>query len=224
MMYRYPTDIGQKVDKLILKAFQTDPEKDVKEMISKMDMEIKTSKGFLGAATLPIPNTINDAYVHNWNITEGWTEETLGMLSSFGGDTLNSVKKFVSRGGVAIDPKYLQTYEGTAPRNFSFQWEFIPQNKSEASEIKDMIQSFKQWSAATPFGGALVNQPAIWEIQFESGPLMDMIKPQNMVATQISVDYAPGGYADFFHDSFPKQINLSMEFAEKAPMFYDDWN
>lgn len=221
--YNYPGDIGQYIDSLTLIVEQQEPMENIKAMVKRSDAEVNLPVTELGSATLPIPNAINEQMIHNWNITSGLTEEGMGAIEGLGGNMFNSGKKFLARTGVHIEPHYLQTYEGTMPRNFDCEWVFIPQNEGEANTIASMIKSFKAWASPSPGKSELfVKQPAFWTLVF-TPRLQDMIRFKKMVCTNIGVNYAPGGYSDFFHDGFPKQINLSMSFAERSVTYRDDW-
>jgi hypothetical protein len=86
-----------------------------------------------------------------------------------------------------------------------------------------MVKDFKKASSANRNGTELfLEQPWFWTLQFTSA-LNDMIRFKEMVCTNVSVNYAPGGYSDYFHDHFPKQINVGLSFAEFSPMFREDW-
>jgi hypothetical protein len=223
MAYLIPSDIGQMVDQVSIIASRLQPVKDIQTMVTKKQMVDKPSKSIEFTAVLPIPNTITDSYQHTWNVTAGITEEVEGsiggQLSNMG---FNSGKKFAARAGFTIDPQHLQTYEGTLPRSFDMEWAFVPKNSGEANTIRDMIKAVKKASAGEKTGGMFLKSPCVWTLIF-SGSLNDMLQFKDLVVTNVAVNYTGGGYADFFHDSFPKQVNLALSFAELEPMFKADW-
>jgi hypothetical protein len=220
--YTYPHDIGLYVDSLTLIAEQEQPMEAVKNVVVKNDMPTDLSITVLGTAVLPVPNSITEQSQHNWNVTSGITEEGEGMVSGMTG-MFNSGKKYANRSGIHLAPHYLQTYEGSTPRTFDCEWALIPQNKGESDSISKMIKDFKAWASPQPAENEMfVQQPAFWKLIFTSS-LQDMIRFKDMVCTSVTVNYAPGGYSDFFSDGFPKQINLSLSFAERDVVFRDDW-
>ena len=224
--YSYPGNIGSLTDAITLAVFKEEPAREIKEMVTKNDMDTPVNRSAIGGATLPVPNNIQETLVHNWNITTGITEEMAGFLGDKAGNSVsaNMAKKTLDRSGVHREPNYLQTYEGSMPRNFDCEWIFIPQNSGEAGQIVQMIKSFKEWSSPQPYAASvMVEQPYVWFITFKNPILQDMIRFDAMVCTNFAINYAPGGYSDFFEGGMPKQINISMSFAERKATYREHW-
>jgi hypothetical protein len=226
MQFFFPADITAHRDYIAIIAEQEVADVSFQELMVKTDLKMNSHMVNLGYAILPIPANIQEGMIHNWNVTSGLTEEFQQKLEdTFGraGIVWNSAKKTLSRSGVHLDPHYLQTYEGTAPRTFDMEWAFIPQNKDEADTLRNMIKTFKGWASPQPDSAKImIQQPATWKLKF-STTVEDMIRFTDMVVTNISVNYAPNGYSDFFNDGFPKQVNLSISFAERRTTYREHW-
>jgi hypothetical protein len=223
-IYNVPTDIGEMVDRVMVTATRLEPFSSIKDFLSRQALTEEPIKTTEVIAVMPLPNTITDSYQHTWNVTAGVTEEIEALAHSVMSSLpWNQISKHAAREGFTFNPYHQQTYEGTAPRDFSMEWVFIPRNPAEANQIRDMIRDFKKASAASrAIAGLGINSPCIWSLDF--GPtLNDMLRFKELVAVDVSVNYTGGGYADFFHDNHPKQINLAISFLEYKPMFKEDW-
>ena len=124
-----------------------------------------------------------------------------------------------------IDPGYFQNYNGSTPRSFTMAYILVPQSQKEAQTIKDIILWFKQYSSPTfvpntPIMGA----PFVFNISFAGNQyITDMFKMDKCVLTGISVDYASDGSFMLYKDGFPKQIGLTLNFAEAELKFAQDY-
>ena len=124
-----------------------------------------------------------------------------------------------------IDPGYFQNYNGSTPRSFTMAYTLVPQSQKEAQTIKDIILWFKQYSSPTyvpktPIMGA----PFIFTISFAGNQyITDMFKMDKCVLTGISVDYASDGSFMLYKDGFPKQIGLTLNFAEVEIKYAQDY-
>ena len=101
----------------------------------------------------------------------------------------------------------------------------VPQSQKEAQTIKDIILWFKQYSSPTfvpntPIMGA----PFVFNISFAGNQyITDMFKMDKCVLTGISVDYASDGSFMLYKDGFPKQIGLTLNFAEVELKYAQDY-
>ena len=124
-----------------------------------------------------------------------------------------------------VDPGYFQNYNGSTPRSFTMAYTLVPQSQKEAQTIKDIILWFKQYSSPTfvpntPIMGA----PFIFTISFAGNQyITDMFKMDKCVLTGISVDYASDGSFMLYKDGFPKQIGLTLNFAEVELKYAQDY-
>lgn len=155
------------------------------------------------------------------SITAAFLKKVLGDGKKMYGAALNEfgVRKAI------IDPGYFQNYNGSTPRSFTMAYTLVPQSQKEAQTIKDIILWFKQYSSPTfvpktPIMGA----PFVFNISFAGNQyITDMFKMDKCVLTGISVDYASDGSFMLYKDGFPKQIGLTLNFAEVELKYAQDY-
>lgn len=155
------------------------------------------------------------------NFTSAFLKKVLGDGKKMYGAALDEfgVRKAI------IDPGYFQNYNGSTPRSFTMAYTLVPQSQKEAQTIKDIILWFKQYSSPTyvpktPIMGA----PFIFNISFAGNQyITDMFKMDKCVLTGISVDYASDGSFMLYKDGFPKQIGLTLNFAEAEIKYAQDY-
>lgn len=129
----------------------------------------------------------------------------IGQLSNYIG-----VRKPMTDSGI------FQNYTGSNPRNFTMAYTFIPNNSKEAQKIKEIILWFKMYSSPTlKATSAIMLAPYCFNIDFGSNPyISEMFNMKCAVITNLQVEYGSDGSFQLFQDGFPKQINLSISFAE----------
>ena len=124
-----------------------------------------------------------------------------------------------------IDPGYFQNYNGSTPRSFTMAYTLVPQSQKEAQTIKDIILWFKQYSSPTYVPNTpIMGAPFVFNISFAGNQyITDMFKMDKCVLTGISVDYASDGSFMLYKDGFPKQIGLTLNFAEVELKYAQDY-
>lgn len=116
-------------------------------------------------------------------------------------------------GGVQ-NPQLELLYTSPSFRNFQFDFMFYPTSEKEASEVYDIINSFKFHQAPeikSGSAGFFLIPPSMFNIEFlyngTTNP--NLPKISDCVLTGISVDYAPNGWAAYEvpgpDGSYPKQ-------------------
>lgn len=155
------------------------------------------------------------------NFASGFLKKVLGDGKKMYGAALNEfgVRKAV------IDPGYFQNYNGSTPRSFTMAYTLVPQSQKEAQTIKDIILWFKQYSSPTFVSNTpIMGSPFIFNISFAGNQyITDMFKMDKCVLTGISVDYASDGSFMLYKDGFPKQIGLTLNFAEVELKYAQDY-
>lgn len=155
------------------------------------------------------------------NFTSTFLKKVLGDGKKMYGAALNEfgVRKAI------IDPGYFQNYNGSTPRSFTMAYTLVPQSQKEAQTIKDIILWFKQYSSPTFVPNTpLMGAPFIFNISFAGNQyITDMFKMDKCVLTGISVDYASDGSFMLYKDGFPKQIGLTLNFAEAELKYAQDY-
>ena len=195
------------------------------------------------SVTLPYPISLSDNQNHNWENTEGIVSQATSNILDASGESLNGKGGFVKKVlgdskkmygalmnslGVrkaVIDPGYFQNYNGSTPRSFTLAYTLVPQSQKEAQTIKDIILWFKQYSSPTYISNnPLMGAPFVFNISFAGNQyISDMFKMDKCVLTGISVDYASDGSFMLYKDGFPKQIGLTLNFAEVELKYAQDY-
>jgi hypothetical protein len=119
-----------------------------------------------------------------------------------GGDTTFSAFTAASGGVLAVNPQLELIYQSPSFRNFRFQFMFYPRSKQEAQQVLGIIDTFRYHQApevlTSTYGRYLV-PPSEFDIQFfyngQENP--NIPKISTCVLTDISVDYAPSGFASY---------------------------
>ena len=155
------------------------------------------------------------------NFTSEFLKKVLGDGKKVYGAALN---EFGTRKAI-IDPGYFQNYNGSTPRSFTMASTLVPQSQQEAQTFKDIILWFKQYSSPTFVSNTpIMGAPFIFNISFAGNQyITDMFKMDKCVLTGISVDYASDGSFMLYKDGFPKQIGLTLNFAEAEIKYAQDY-
>ena len=211
------------------------------------DPDIKVASSI----TLPYPNALADNQSHSWNTLSTLTGElaqslesnTVGIRSSKDYDgkskygtleklSQTQVSKGISRIAQALgvrkplaDPGLFQTYNGSTPRVFNMSYQFVPLNQGEAQTIKDIIMWFKAYSSPGFVQNVpIMMSPYIFSIDFSGNQyISEMFNMKECVLTNMSVDYGADGAFSLFADGFPKQINMSLSFAEARVTYGEEY-
>lgn len=205
-----PTELGQRVSKLV------------------------NAKTIYGIA-LPLPNELADSQSHQWDSTTGFVsdiaqEATKGIAGRIaekatggriGGDMISKgVANVASRAGFRqplIDPGYFQDYKGTEPREFTFNWDLVPNNIDEAYNIFSIIYNLKKYTLPkSTINGVSMLSPYLFEIQIGNEIINALMNMNNVVCKSMTVNYSVDNSLQMFSDGMPKYISLNMTFAERA--------
>jgi len=160
----------------------------------------------------------------------GGINKGLDIIDSFTGDiTVNKVLgSSTSSMGLRkpmIDPGYFQNYSGSTPRTFSMEYMFIPRNKTEAETILTIITKLKQYSSPSKsINGVSIKAPSFFKIDISNNYIKPLINMARVVLTNISVDYGADGFMQQTGDGIPKQISLSLQWAEVDMKTLQDYN
>lgn len=207
------------------------------------------------ACALPLPNELMDGQSHRWEMETGLIGTVLGAVVKEGGSALVNKYEAAGKvanagatvnkwtGGVGInkvlaeasmsfgfrkpmvDPGMFQNYGGSAPRNFDFSFDMIPNNDEEAIAIMNIILNLKKFSLPRSIiGGVSLLAPFIFEIEIGNDNMRKLINMNDVVMTDIRVNYGADGNMQMFSNGMPKYITLNLSFAERSLVtaeFYD---
>ena len=204
--------------------------------ISTTDIDKKTKRitnaDPIYACALPLPNELLDSQSHRWEMENGIIGQLAGGMidkMSVGGIGASKVLAEASMSfgfrKPLVDPGMFQNYGGSAPRNFNFSFDFIPNNSAEAQSIMNIILNLKKFSLPRSIvSGVSLLAPFIFEIEIGNENMRKLINMNDVVMTEIGVNYGADGNMQMFSNGMPKFIQLNLAFAERSVVtaeFYD---
>jgi len=190
----------------------------------------KLARSWVTNIYLPLPNELQESYSHSYEAQDGWINDMPGM------DTVKSTVEKATKvsatlakmtGGRQIQyyENKLQMYSGTEFREVTLTWDLVPSNSSEAGAIQEIVRSLKAYSSAESKAGKLLVQAPNFFGLFFSNPIVDSaLRFHEVVLTNVSASYTPGGTMEVYHDQMPKVINLSLSFRDREPKLREDWS
>ena len=131
--------------------------------------------------------------------------------------------------GYTSNPQLQMIYRGSQFRTFSLEFLFTPASGSEAETVREIIYLFKFFAAptvgigvATAKEAMFLTPPALFQVKFMKNSVENINLPKytDCVLDDISVDYAPNGFAahgpdaDGRGDGAPIQTHLTLTFQE----------
>ena len=154
-------------------------------------------------------------------------------LSSFGINV--DVDQFITRQtGAAINPNLELLFGGPQLRTFSFNFNFAPENETEAVMVRKIQRWFRQGMLPTrSYSGAdsrlFLGSPNVFRIQYKN--MSRRIKGLNIIKicalTSCQIDFTPDGTYQSYDDSesvsMPVRSTMGLTFNELTPIFRDDY-
>ena len=184
------------------------------------------------ACALPLPNELMDGQSHRWEMETGLVGQLAGGVVDKVSIKGVGVNKLLGEASMSfgfrkpmVDPGMFQNYGGSAPRNFDFSFYMIPNNDEEAIAIMNIILNLKKFSLPRSIiGGVSLLAPFIFEIEIGNDNMRKLINMNDVVMTDIRVNYGADGNMQMFSNGMPKYITLNLSFAERSLVtaeFYD---
>lgn len=124
--------------------------------------------------------------------------------------------------GYAINPQVQMIYKGIDLRTFQLTFTFTPKSAQEAKEVDDIISLFKlhyaprlESGTQTSVNSMFFIPPSMFTVQFMHNGRENTHLPKygECVLSNITVDYAPNGFAAY-EDGSPVQSQLMLQFKE----------
>lgn len=141
-------------------------------------------------------------------------------------EELTNILTFGSSGRV-VNPQMEMLYRSPQFREFNFDFRLLPRNPFDAQKIYDIIKELKLRSSPTFCGtttGRYYVPPARFAFSFfnTNGTENEFLfRSKQCVVTNISVDYAPNGYATH-SDGVPVEIRMQLQLRETAMITAED--
>lgn len=157
--------------------------------------------------------------------------DTLGQAPGLGGNLLAS--DFLQIGtGTIINPNTELFYGGQTLRSHAYNFKLIPQSKSEAAQILQIVERFKKAClpkrATALFGGNFKNfikVPDVCQVQFcdaGGGENKNLPKYGISAFTAVSTSYITDNQYMSLRDGEPIGISLSISLTELKLVFNED--
>jgi len=141
----------------------------------------------------------------------------------------NNLSRFT---GAVFNDNIEMIFNGVSMRpEFSFTFDMVPRDEKESREIKEIIKSFKQYSAVKKgldSGGAeglFLKSPEVFRLQYMSGtkphPYLNRFKI--CALRGMSVNYTGSGTYATYSDGTPVHMQLTLSFQELTPIYAEDY-
>ncbi len=134
--------------------------------------------------------------------------------------------------GAAINPNLELLFGGPKLRNFTFQFQFAPNDELDASIMRRIQKFFKMGMLPNRNQNDLffLGSPNVFRLRYrtqEDTRIKGLPMHKICALTQTEINYAPDGvyqsYEDSSAGSSPVRTVMSMSFTELTPLFQDDY-
>ena len=134
--------------------------------------------------------------------------------------------------GAAINPNLELLFGGPKLRNFTFQFQFAPNDELDASIMRRIQKFFKMGMLPNRNQTDLffLGSPNVFRLRYrtqEDTRIKGLPMHKICALTQTEINYAPDGvyqsYEDSSAGSSPVRTVMSMSFTELTPLFQDDY-
>ena len=140
--------------------------------------------------------------------------------------------QFIARAtGTTINPNLELLFNGPKLRNFSFSFEFAPNDEADATETRKIVRFFRQGMAPKKNNDNLIfiGSPNVFRVRYLNGS--QRIKGLNSykicALTTCEVNFTPEGVYQSYDDeravSQPVRTNMTLSFTELTPIFESDY-
>lgn len=154
------------------------------------------------------------------NAVSNQPESIYLATKAFGAENIGAVLNKAQ--GYAINPQLQMIYKGIGLRTFQLTFTFTPKSAQEAKEVDEIIALFKHHYAPrlesgteTSVNSMFFIPPSMFTVQFMHNGRENTHLPKygECVLSNITVDYAPNGFASY-EDGSPVQSQLMLQFKE----------
>ena len=142
--------------------------------------------------------------------------------------------QFIARAsGNAINPNLELLFNGPKLRDFEFNFEFAPNSKDEAKEVRRIMRFFRR--GMMPRRGddgnlIFLGSPDVFRLRYRTGD--QRIRGLNTfkicALTECTIDFAPQGEYQSYNDpdagSQPVLSTMTLNFTELTPIFAEDYD
>ena len=145
--------------------------------------------------------------------------------------------QFVARSnGIAINPNLELLFSSPKLRNFTFRFDFAPNDETDARNSRLIMRIFKQGMLPTGYAGkdgtssVFIGSPHVYRIGYFNGTNRIRGLPIHKICalTQCSINFTPENVYQSYSDdravSNPVRSVMELAFTELTPLFAEDYN
>ena len=145
--------------------------------------------------------------------------------------------QFVARSnGIAINPNLELLFSSPKLRNFTFRFDFAPNDETDARNSRLIMRIFKQGMLPTGYGSkdgtssVFIGSPHVYRIGYFNGTNRIRGLPIHKICalTQCSINFTPENVYQSYSDdravSNPVRSVMELAFTELTPLFAEDYN
>ena len=171
---------------------------------------------------------------------QGSGQALTAFLSKLALSKLNinvDTNQFVARSnGIAINPNLELLFSSPKLRNFTFRFDFAPNDETDARNSRLIMRIFKQGMLPTGYAGKdgkssiFIGSPHVYRIGYFNGTNRIRGLPIHKICalTQCSINFTPENVYQSYSDdravSNPVRSTMELAFTELTPVFAEDYN
>ena len=180
---------------------------------------------------LPKPSTLSFSYPRDWGAEEtnqygaAAGGNMIGALKTYGLEALSTITPNAAQAAssnhlnLTINKRNKAIFRDLPFRQVSFSWTLRPRSLDAAERFSQTINDLKYYSAPKLIqdGSLWDTSEAIWSLEIKTTapvPADIIFKAEEMVITDLTVDYTPNGFWSQHKDGYPTQIQLSIALME----------
>jgi hypothetical protein len=170
---------------------------------------------------LSMPDTLNFSYGIQYDKLS--VADAAGSVVPLVGTIARAItsgigKMALNKLGYVFNPQEQQIFEGIDFREYEMTFIFTPISQREADTVKEIIKTFRKYAAPTinnKLSGFFFTPPSVFDVSFffNGQPNYNLNPIRRSVVTNISVDYAPNGWAAL-RNGAPVQTTMTVSFRE----------
>jgi hypothetical protein len=143
--------------------------------------------------------------------------QSLGSLASAIGMNLNPANIASATSSRTPNPFREQLFKAVDARTFRFEYKFLPRSKSEADNVRRIIDTFKfHMHPEISTGGLFYIYPSEFNIVYywRGKENLNMNRISTCVLENMHVDYGGASFNTFDDTGMPTEVNLKLTFKE----------
>jgi len=210
----FEPDQSERIDQAIMLAINKAPE--VKYGVEYDAKDLGTMVGLISGGSSAVDamdNERNSEYAKS--VAMNIANIPKGIADVFGGD-LDFGSALKQGMGVAPNPFREQVFRNVQTREFTFEYKFLPRNKTEVDNVQNIIYQFKfHMHPEVSTGGLFYIYPSTFDIAYyyKGKENTNFNRISTCVLEDLAVDYGGQGFNTFASGS-PTEINIKLRFRE----------